>query len=146
MVTPTAYTIKGHIRKHRGRVPWPLRGKLVAHYGARLDQNRPKLKGVLIAPASNSRNGRKVRAIANGIVRYADWFGGFGLMMIVEHSDGVMSIYAHNDALYKKIGNHVNAGDVITDAGSTGWIERVRLYFEIRDHGKVTNPERWCRG
>ncbi|MDQ6978760.1 MAG: peptidoglycan DD-metalloendopeptidase family protein [Mariprofundaceae bacterium] len=146
VVIPIPYNITGNIRKHRGNIPWPLRGKLVAHYGARLDQNRPKLKGVLIAPASNSKRGRKVRAIANGVVRYADWFGGFGLMMIVEHGGGVMSIYAHNDAMYKKIGDRVKAGDIVSDAGSTGWIERVRLYFEMRVSGHVTNPEKWCRG
>jgi len=146
IVVPAPYTITGNIRQHKGKIPWPIRGKLVAHYGARLDQNRPKLKGVLIAPASNSKNGRKVRAIANGVVRYADWFGGFGLMMIVEHGGGVMSIYAHNDAMYKKIGDRVKAGDIVSDAGSTGWIERVRLYFEMRVSGHVTNPEKWCRG
>ncbi len=146
VVIPAPYTITGNLRKHKGNIPWPLRGQLVAHYGARLDQNRPKLKGVLIAPASNSKRGRKVRAIADGVVRYADWFGGFGLMMIVEHGGGVMSIYAHNDAMYKKIGDRVKAGDIVTDAGSTGWIERVRLYFEMRVSGHVTNPEKWCRG
>ncbi len=142
----SSYTIKGHIRRHKGKIPWPVRGRLVARYGARLDQNRPKLKGVLIAPASRSKKGRQVHAIADGIVRYADWFGGFGLMMIVEHSDGIMSIYAHNDNLYKKIGERVRAGEVLSDAGSTGWVEHVRLYFEMRDRGKPINPERWCRG
>ncbi len=141
-----SYTIKGHIRRHKGRLPWPIRGRLVAHYGARLDRNRPKLRGVLIAPASLRSKGRQVHAIADGVVRYADWFGGFGLMMIVEHSDGVMSIYAHNDRLYKATGDRVVAGDVISDAGATGWVEHTRLYFEMRDRGKTTNPERWCRG
>ncbi len=142
----SSYSIKGHIRRHKGKLPWPIRGRLVAHYGARLDRNRPKLRGVLIAPASLRGKGRQVHAIADGVVRYADWFGGFGLMMIVEHSDGVMSIYAHNDRLYKSIGDRVAAGDVISDAGATGWVEHTRLYFEMRDRGKTTNPERWCRG
>jgi len=146
IIVPAPYTITGNLRKHKGEIPWPLQGKLVAHYGARLDQNRPKLQGVLIAPASNSKHGRKVRAIADGVVRYADWFGGFGLMIIVEHGGGMMSIYAHNDAMYKKIGDRVKAGDIVSDAGSTGWIERVRLYFEMRVSGHVTNPEQWCRG
>jgi len=80
-----------------------------------------------------------------GQVRYADWFGGFGLMMVVEYGHGVLAIYAHNDALHKQVGDWVEAGDVLTDAGSTGWVEKTRLYFEIRDHGKSVNPKKWCR-
>ncbi len=133
------------VRKLRGKLPWPLHGKLAAGFHSRPGHGQPRLEGVQIVPRSQSAKGRKVRAIAGGQVRYADWFGGFGLMMIVEHGDGIMTIYAHNDALYKQLGDWVEPGEVLAEAGSTGWIDDVRLYFEVRDKGKPVNPARWCR-
>ncbi|MDQ6955283.1 MAG: peptidoglycan DD-metalloendopeptidase family protein [Mariprofundaceae bacterium] len=133
------------IRKLKGRLDWPLKGRLVAKFGARLNGQQSKMKGVHIAPVSKQHQGRQVLSMADGQVRYADWFGGFGLMMIVEYGDGIIAIYAHNDALHKQLGDWVEAGEVIAEAGSTGWIEKTRLYFELRDHGKAVNPERWCR-
>jgi septal ring factor EnvC (AmiA/AmiB activator) len=56
-----------------------------------------------------------------------------------------MSIYAHNDVLYKHLGDWVEPGDVLAEAGSTGWTDKVRLYFELRDRGRPVNPARWCR-
>jgi len=133
------------VRKRKGRLPWPLKGKVVATFGSTPVAGQPKLTGVQLAPASKSGKARQVKAIADGQVRYADWFGGYGLMMIVDHGDGLISVYAHNDALYWQMGDWVEAGQVLADAGSTGWIEGVLLYFELRDQGKPVNPKRWCR-
>lgn len=130
------------IRRQKGRLPWPLRGTIVAHFGSRPAPGRPRLAGVELAPR---QGGRQVRAIAAGQVRYADWFGGYGLMLIVDHGGGLMTVYAHNDALYKSLGDWVEAGDVLADAGNTGWARNVRLYFEVRDGGSPVNPVRWCR-
>ncbi|MDQ7011856.1 MAG: peptidoglycan DD-metalloendopeptidase family protein [Mariprofundaceae bacterium] len=130
------------IRKQKGRLAWPLRGKVVARFGSRPAAGQPMLSGVRLAPRGNVR---QVKAIAGGQVRYADWFGGYGLMMIVDHGDGIISVYAHNDALYKELGDWVEEGEVLADAGSTGWISDVRLYFEVRDEGRPVNPEHWCR-
>ena len=133
------------IRKRKGRLHWPLKGKVVASFGSRSNAQAAKLQGVQIAPASRKKSGKQVRVMADGQVRYADWFGGFGLMMVVEYGHGIMGIYAHNDALYKQVGDWVEAGDIVAEAGSTGWIEKTRLYFELRDKGKAVNPARWCR-
>jgi len=133
------------IRKHKGRLHWPLKGKVVARFGSRPKSQASKLLGVQIAPASSKHKGREVKAMADGQIRYADWFGGFGLMVIVEYGDGIMAVYAHNDALYKQVGDWVEAGEVVAEVGSTGWIEKTRLYFELRDRGKAVNPARWCR-
>jgi len=130
------------IRRQKGRLAWPLRGKVVARFGSRPAADQPRLSGVRLAPRGNTR---QVKAIAGGQVRYADWFGGYGLMMIVDHGDGIISVYAHNDALYKELGDWVEEGEVLADAGSTGWISDVRLYFEVRDEGRPVNPEHWCR-
>ncbi len=133
------------IRKHKGRLPWPLKGKVVAKFGSRQNAQSAKLLGVQIAPFSTKKGGKQVKVMADGQVRYADWFGGFGLMMVVEYGHGIIGVYAHNDALYKQVGDWVEAGDVVAEAGSTGWIEKTRLYFELRDNGKAVNPARWCR-
>jgi len=130
------------MRKRKGRLAWPLKGKIVAHFHSRPAPGRPRLAGIQLAP----RHGRgQVKAIAAGQVRYADWFGGYGLMLIVDHGDGLITVYAHNDALYKNLGDWVEAGDVLADAGNTGWVKDVRLYFEVRDEGRPVNPVRWCR-
>jgi len=133
------------IRKRKGHLHWPLKGKVVAKFGSRPHAQSAKLQGVQIAPSSSKKGARQVKVMADGQVRYADWFGGFGLMLIVEYGHGIMAIYAHNDALYKQVGDWVEAGDVVAEAGSTGWIEKTRLYFELRDKGKAVNPARWCR-
>jgi len=133
------------IRKRKGHLHWPLKGKVVAKFGSHPHAQAAKLLGVQIAPSSRKEAARQVKVMADGQVRYADWFGGFGLMLIVEYGHGIMAIYAHNDALYKQVGDWVEAGDVVAEAGSTGLIEKTRLYFELRDNGKAVNPARWCR-
>ncbi len=130
------------MRKQKGRLPWPLEGRIVANFRSRPAPGRPRLAGVQLAPR---KGGGQVKAIAAGQVRYADWFGGYGLMMIVDHGDGLMTVYAHNDALYKQLGDWVAKRDVLADAGSTGWVRNARLYFEVRDAGRPVNPRRWCR-
>ena len=133
---PSILAAKGHLN-------WPLLpSRIVASYGVRLAQQRNRLRGVLLAPKGQQR---QVKSISAGRVRYADWFGGYGLMLIVDHGNGVMSIYAHNDVLYKHLGDWVEKGDVLAQAGSTGWIDKVRLYFEVRYKGRPVNPALWCR-
>jgi len=130
------------IRKLRGKLIWPVRGRLVASFGSRPSPDRPRLTGIRLAPPASAR---QVRSIAAGQVRYADWFGGYGLMMIVDHGDGLMSVYAHNNVFFKRLGDWVEAGEVVAEAGSTGWVKRVLLYFELRDGGKAVNPVSWLR-
>jgi len=129
------------IRKRKGRLKWPLQGKIVASFGSHPVAGREALKGVQIKPGKR----RQVKAMAAGQVRYADWFGGYGLMTIVDYGHGVIGVYAHNDALLAQLGDWVEEGDVLAEAGSTGWVSRVALYFEIRDNGAAVNPKRWCR-
>ncbi|MDQ6971194.1 MAG: peptidoglycan DD-metalloendopeptidase family protein [Mariprofundaceae bacterium] len=130
------------MRQQKGKLAWPIDGRIVAGFHSRTFEGRPRLAGVQLAPR---RSGGQVKAVAAGHVRYADWFGGYGLMMIVDHGDGLMTVYAHNDALYKQLGDWVAEGDVLADPGSTGWVQDTRLYFEVRDAGRPVNPKRWCR-
>ncbi len=130
------------VRKRKGRLKWPIRGRIVASYRSRPKAGMTRLQGVQIKP---KKHAKAVRAMAAGQVRYADWFGGFGLMIIVDYGDGLLGVYAHNDVLYKQLGDWVEDGEILADAGSTGWVNRVTLYFEVRDRGKAVNPKRWCR-
>lgn len=128
------------VRMLRGKLAWPATGKLVAAFGSRPSPDRPRLTGIRLAPPGRAR---QVRSIAAGQVRYADWFGSYGLMMIIDHGDGLMSVYAHNNAFFKRLGDWVEAGELLAEAGSTGWVKRVLLYFELRDGGKAVNPVSW---
>jgi len=130
------------IRKRKGHLKWPIRGRIVASYHSRPKAGMSRLQGVQLRPKNHART---VKAMAAGQVRYADWFGGYGLMIIIDYGDGLLGVYAHNNALYKQLGDWVEEGEVIADAGSTGWVNSVTLYFEVRDHGKAVNPKRWCR-
>jgi septal ring factor EnvC (AmiA/AmiB activator) len=135
-------SVAQHVRRRKGRLHWPLRGKLIGAFGSRLSPSRPALKGVQLKPVGGAM---QVKAMAPGQVRYADWFGGFGLMTIVDYGDGVLGVYAHNDMLFKQLGDWVEEGEALAKAGSTGWVGDVVLYFEIRDAGKAVNPKLWCR-
>lgn len=126
----------------RGQLIWPTRGKLLAAFGTRRPDSRLKWRGVLI----RAKEGRSVRAISHGRVAYADWLRGYGLLMIIDHGDGYMSLYAHNQALYKETGEWVEAGEVIASVGKSGGENQAGLYFEIRHNGIPVNPARWCRG
>ena len=130
------------VRKRKGHLKWPVPGRIVASYRSRPKAGMSRLQGVQLRP---KKHARAIRAMAAGQVRYADWFGGYGLMIIVDYGEGVLGVYAHNDALYKQLGDWIEEGEILADAGSTGWVSRVTLYFEIRDRGKPSNPKRWCR-
>jgi septal ring factor EnvC (AmiA/AmiB activator) len=96
--------------------------------------------GVII----NSAYGTPVRAISYGRVAFADWLQGFGFITIIDHDDGYMSLYGHNQALYKQSGDWVEAGEVIATVGDSGGQANSGLYFELRHQGKPINPNRWC--
>jgi len=130
------------VRKRKGRLKWPVRGRIVASYHSRPKAGMSRLQGVQLRPKSHATT---VKAMAAGQVRYADWFGGYGLMTIIDYGEGVLGVYAHNNTLYKQLGDWVEEGEVIADAGSTGWVNSVTLYFEVRDRGRAVNPKRWCR-
>ncbi len=124
----------------KGRLSWPLRGPIIDRYGARRVGNL-RWQGVLIA----AKAGQPVRAISYGRVAFADWLRGYGMLLIIDHGNGYMSLYGHNQTLYKSVGDWVAAGDVIAAAGTSGGDSTNALYFEIRRNGKPTNPSNWCR-
>ena len=125
----------------RGKMPWPLAAKRVNNFGRPRNEGKMRWQGVTI-PA---REGSKVNAIHHGRVVYADWLRGSGLLLIIDHGDGYMSLYAHNQSLLREVGEWVKAGTPISTVGNSGGQEQAALYFEIRHQGKPVNPASWCR-
>ncbi len=127
----------------RGKLPWPVDGRLLARFGeTRGDDARTKWDGVMIsAPA-----GTQVRAVHGGRVVFADWLRGAGLLVILDHGDGFLSLYGHNQSLLKGAGDVVKAGEAISTVGSSGGQDTPALYFAIRQQGRPSDPAQWCRG
>jgi len=125
----------------RGKLAWPVNGRVIARFGE-TRAGGVKWDGVLVA----TERGAPVRAIYQGRIIYADWLPGLGLLTIVDHGDGYMSLYGHNERLYKAVGERVAAGDAIASAGDSGGSNRPELYFEIRKGGKPVDPRPWFKG
>jgi murein hydrolase activator len=128
-------------RELRGQLPWPVAGKPENQFGGLRDGTEMRWQGISI----NAREGDSVQAIHNGKVVFADWLRGSGLLIIVDHGDGYLSLYAHNQTLLKAAGDAVKAGDAIATVGSSGGEEHAGLYFEIRHKGVPADPADWCR-
>ena len=124
----------------RGRLVMPVRGQVSTRFGGS-DANGRRISGWLIDAASGS----EVHAVARGRVAYADWLKGYGLLLIVDHGDGWMSLYAFNDALLKDVGDWVRSGDPLATVGSSGGQGRPALYFELRRNGQPQDPKPWLR-
>jgi murein hydrolase activator len=124
----------------RGQLPRPLAGTVLAAYGGKLPDGRGS-DGLLIAGTA----GAEVRAVAPGRVAFADWLKGYGLLVILDHGDGWMSLYAFNDALLKEVGDWVRAGDPLATVGSSGGQGRPALYFELRKGGTPQDPKPYFR-
>ncbi|HEX7218598.1 MAG TPA: peptidoglycan DD-metalloendopeptidase family protein [Burkholderiales bacterium] len=125
----------------RGKLPPPVRGELTLRFGAPRGAAGMEAKGVFI----RAPEGRPVRAIARGQVVYADWMRGFGNLLIVDHGESYLSIYANNESLLKELGDAVAGGETIATTGSSGGNEETGLYFEMRHLGRAFDPLRWVK-
>jgi septal ring factor EnvC (AmiA/AmiB activator) len=130
------------LAKLKGKLAWPVPGKIDMRYGARQAAGKMRARGVHIATAA----GTDVRAIARGRVVFADWLRGFGLLLILDHGDGYMSLYGENSSLYKGVGEWVGRGEVIAAAGNSGGQLRTGVYLELRKDGRPLDPGGWFRG
>jgi murein hydrolase activator len=124
----------------RGKLAWPVAGRLVAKFG---EERVGGLRwdGVLLA----AERGSPVRAVSQGRVVYADWLPGLGLLTIIDHGEGYLSLYGYNERLVKAVGDKVAAGEQVATAGDSGGRERPELYFEIRRGGKPVDPRPWFK-
>ena len=123
-----------------GGLGWPLSGTLLAGYGGTLPDGGSS-SGLLIGAST----GATVKAVANGKVVFADWMNGYGLILIIDHGNGYMSLYAHNEALLRDAGDDVKRGDPVASVGNSGNQSRPGLYFELRRSGQPVNPNTWLQ-
>jgi murein hydrolase activator len=127
--------------RQKGKLAWPTRGKVVERFGSRVAQSQLRSNGIRIRAA----DGENVQAVHYGRVVFSDWLRGFGLIIIIDHGEGYMSLYGHNKSLLRETGDWVNAGDILAYAGSSGGEAQSSLYFEIRRNGKPVNPSKWLK-
>ena len=142
MVSSAGSSFGGPFAQAKGKLPWPVDGRLVARYGTpRGSDARTKWDGVLIGASA----GTQVRAVHGGRVVFADWLRGAGLLVILDHGNGYLSLYGHNQSLLRDAGEIVKAGDPIATVGTSGGQETAALYFAIRQQGRPSDPAQWCR-
>lgn len=124
-----------------GKLPWPVKGRIIADYGSSRNVGKLSWRGILIA----SEVGRDVQATAPGNIVFSDWMRGFGLLLIVDHGDGYMTLYGNNDSLLKATGESVKLGEVIARSGNQGVKQQAGVYFEIRHQGQPADPKKWLQ-
>lgn len=127
-------------KQQKGRLPWPASGPFLAMYGEAREQGGLKWNGVLIS----TKHGTPVRAVSHGRIAFADWLQGFGFIAIIDHGEGYMSLYGHNETLLKQAGDWIEAGEAVATSGDSGGQPLPGVYFEIRYRGKPINPRHWC--
>jgi septal ring factor EnvC (AmiA/AmiB activator) len=132
---------EGPFVSQKGKLPWPVDGKVAQNYGQARDGGPLRWNGVLLSAAT----GTAVQAVYHGRVAFADWLPGLGLLIIVDHGGGYMSLYGHNDAILKESGEWVSPGDEIAQVGDSGGQAMPGLYFEIRQNGAPQDPRQWLR-
>ncbi|MGL4251019.1 MAG: peptidoglycan DD-metalloendopeptidase family protein [Aeromonas sp.] len=124
--------------KTNGSLRWPVQGPILIAYGSPRTAEL-KWKGTLIGASE----GTQVKAVAPGQVVYADWLDGFGMLLVIDHGRGYMSLYGHNQSLLRQVGQNVEQGEPVALVGDSGGQERPGLYFEIRYQGEAINPTKW---
>jgi septal ring factor EnvC (AmiA/AmiB activator) len=128
------------LKKLKRKLAWPIKGKVSHSFGSR-KQGYLKWKGILLAAPV----GKQVKAIHNGTVLFSDWLKGYGLVTVLDHGEGYMSLYGHNQALLKTVGDRVETGEPIALVGQSGGQSKSGLYFEIRRDGQAINPKPWFK-
>ncbi|MGL1958220.1 MAG: peptidoglycan DD-metalloendopeptidase family protein [Colwellia sp.] len=122
------------------KLSWPVKGRILHRFGTK-KQGYLKWKGVLMAAPI----GRQVQTIHNGTILFSDWLKGYGFVTVIDHGNGYMSLYGHNQTLLKSVGDRVETGEPIALIGQSGGQAQPGLYFEIRHLGKTVNPKLWCK-
>ncbi len=115
-----------------GKLKWPVKGTIT---------KTASTPGVTI----HAKEGQEVRAVSGGRVVFADWMRGFGLLIIIDHGEGYMSLYGNNQSLFKKPGERAEPGSVISITGRSGGKQKPGLYFEIRKNARPQDPREWCK-
>jgi septal ring factor EnvC (AmiA/AmiB activator) len=126
----------------KGKLRWPAAGGIIHRYGTSRNNSSLNWQGVLI----NAKLGSDVKAVSGGRVIFSDWFQNLGRLIIIDHGGGYMSLYGHNQDLFRSVGDKVKTGELIASVGDTGGRKNSGLYFEVRRKGTPVNPATWCKG
>jgi len=132
-------TSEAPFSQHKGELTWPVAGTLIHDFGQPRAGRDIKWNGVVLAVP----RGREVRAVYHGRVAFADWLAGMGLLVIIDHGEGYLSLYGYNETILKNAGDWVAPGDVIATVGDSGGQQRSSVYFELRRGTKPVNPRQW---
>ena len=132
---------KDSFRDHRGKLSLPVNARISASFGSRRNIGNLRWQGIML----RGKPGSEISAVYSGRVVYADWMRGFGLLLILDHGDGYMSLYGHNESVLVEEGDWVESGQSVATMGMSGGGAQPGLYFEIRHKGKPQDPMRWCR-
>lgn len=127
--------------RQKGKLAWPVKGRVRRLFGRHKSLSDLRWQGVVI----EAKNGTPVMAVSHGRIAFADWLRGFGNLIIIDHGNSYLSLYGHNESLFKSAGEWVDAGEIISSIGSSGGQKKSGLYFEIRKKGKPQNPTGWCK-
>ena len=134
------YSEDNNLEKLKGFLPWPTDGVVSNNFNKFKFHNLYKWNGEVIKTSKSI----SVRAVHNGEIIFSDWIKGYGMIIIVDHGENLMSLYAHNKVLYKNKGDFVYKGEIISKSGSSGGAGDNSLYFEIRLNGVPQDPHDWC--
>jgi septal ring factor EnvC (AmiA/AmiB activator) len=130
----------GSFADQKGKIMLPIGGKITNRFGSSRNAGKLRWQGIFITVDE----GEPIHAVHHGRVVFANWLRGFGMLLIINHGDGYMSLYGHNQTLYRQTGDWVAANEVIALSGNSGGLDRSGLYFEIRQSGKPRDPQSWC--
>ncbi len=133
--------LTGRFSHQKNKLKLPVSGRVLARFGTRRNVGDQRWNGIFISATA----GRNIRSVYAGRVVFAGWLHGFGLLMILDHGEGYMTLYGHNQSLYKVVGDQVKTGEIIASVGDTGNPPRTGLYFGVRQQGKPRNPLIWCK-
>lgn len=123
-------------------LPMPVQGNVQGRFGVDRPDGGGKWRGIMI----RAEQGRAVKSVGAGQVVYANWLNGYGNLLIIDHGNGLLTVYGHNQSLLKQVGDVVRAGEEVARVGATGGQVEPGLYFEIRQNGQPVNPQLWLRG
>ncbi|MCX7097897.1 MAG: peptidoglycan DD-metalloendopeptidase family protein [Methylococcales bacterium] len=123
----------------KGKLPWPINGRIAHNFGS------PRAEGVWDGVLIDAKEGLEIQAVTEGKVAYAGELRGYGLLTIIDHGQGYMTLYAYNQSLYKQKGETVEAGEIIASVGLSGGQKQAGLYFGIRKQGIPIDPLEWCQ-
>lgn len=125
----------------QGKLAWPLQGRIRRNFGTQIEQSELRWDGTVIGATP----GQSVHAVASGRVIFARWLAGYGLLIIINHGNGYMTLYGRNRQVSVNVGDYVKPGEVIATAGKSGGFDHTALYFSIRHNTTALNPSVWCR-